>query len=77
MESVKYTVIGTPRCGKTSLIHRYLYSEWLQEERHTTAELYSLPISRVCVVGIWDTGTWPWRTVDVLTCRSITKKLRL
>jgi fatty acid CoA ligase FadD9 len=56
MESVKYTVIGTPRCGKTSLIHRYLYSEWLQEERHTTAELYSLPISRVCVVGIWDTG---------------------
>lgn len=58
MESVKCTVLGTPRCGKTSLIHRYVYGEWLQDERHTTAELYSLPISHVCVVGIWDTGTW-------------------
>jgi len=57
MESIKLTVIGTPQCGKTSLIHRFVYAAWVGDEKHTTtAELYSITMSRGCILGIWDTG---------------------
>lgn len=56
MDSVKVTLIGTPQCGKTSLIHRYLYDQFVDKHNPTTAELYSTSLSYVCLIGIWDTG---------------------